>query len=180
VSKSTLIAIIIGVVVVILVVGIAVFTKRAPQQYGIAANTGQTTAPAPKVPVTREAAPQNIVVPDQNTKNVPQNVALPDVVTPSSPTSNLRSFEIKAQNDEFTPNTVVVKLNDYTRINITAVDKNYDLTQPDYGIKLAIPKGQTKVLELTVSATGKFTFYCASCGGPTTGPIGYLVVANQK
>lgn len=179
-SKNTLIAIVVGVAVVILVVGIAVFTKKGPQQYGTAGNAGvssQTAAPA--APVTREPAPQNIVVPNQNTKNVPQNVALPDVVTPSSPTSNLRSFEIKVQNNEFVPNTVIVKLNDLTQINITAVDKNYDFTQPDYGIKLAIPQGQTKVLKLTVSATGKFTFYCASCGGPTTGPIGYLVVANQ-
>jgi len=175
-TKGKIIVIIVAVVVV-LVVGVIVLMKRSPQSY--LPSLGGAPA-APKGPTTREAPPQNIVVPE-SASTTPKGVAAPTVVAPANVanTASYRSFNLKAENNAFTPNTVIVKQGDTTDINITAVDKDYDFTQPDYGFKEPLPKGQTKKIQFGATAAGKFTFYCASCGGPEKGPVGYIIIAPK-
>lgn len=124
---------------------------------------------------TRTKAP-DVVVPDANATNLPKNVAKPETVIPSG-SAAIRIFEIKADANKFTPDTLIVNNRDTLKIKLTAVDKDYDFTQPDYGLLNYLAKqGQTRTIEFGTSAPGKFTFYCASCGGPDKGPVGYLVI----
>ncbi|MEK7508079.1 MAG: cupredoxin domain-containing protein [Patescibacteria group bacterium] len=133
-------------------------------------------------PVTREAPPKDIVVPDTDSQNLQQNIAKPEVVSRASQTNNssYRSFDIKIERDAFMPDTIIVYEGDTTNINVTAVDKDYDFTQPDYGFKVLIKKGETKKIQFGATAAGRFLFYCDSCGGPDKGPRGYVVIASKK
>lgn len=166
--------------VIVIVVGVILLVKRTPSTYGPNAPAGGAAA-KPSGPVTREAAPQNVVVPSKDSKGVPQNVALPTNVSPASQTSDasFRGFSIKADNNEFIPNTVIVRQGDVADITVTAVDKDYDWSQPDYGFKTPIPKGTSKRIQFGATASGKFTFFCSVCGGPQKGPVGYLIVAQK-
>jgi len=168
-------AIIVVVIVVVVVALLFIFVWRGPQKIG---------APTPGTPGTGSATRQSIAsgtvaVPEVGAKDVPQNVAVPQNVLPAAQTgaAKLRTFSIRANNDEFSPDTVIVNLGDTVRLDLTAVDKNYDFFQPDYGLKnSSIGKGQTAHVAFQATAAGKFTFYCVSCGGPAKGPVGYLEV----
>lgn len=179
-NRNKIISIAVGVVVVIFVVVVAVSRRSAPGG-GVTPSVGGDADKTPSGPVTREAPPQNIAVPDKGAKNVSPNVAVPNVVSTgnSANTISYRSFNIKAEGGGFSPSTVIVKQGDTTEINITAVDRDYDFTQPDYGFRVPIPRGTTKKIQFAATAAGKFTFFCSICGGPSNGPVGYVVVAPK-
>lgn len=178
-SKNKIIGIVIAVIVVA-AVGILLFTKGVPQAGLTTAPAGNAPKAAPSGPVTREAAPANVVVPSQTSKDVPQNVALPEVVAGNpNQDSSFRSFDIKADGDKFTPDTAIVRQGDTLNMNVTAVDKDYDVFQPDYGIKVKIPKGATEKVQFQATDSGKFLFYCVLCGGPSKGPTGYIIIAPK-
>jgi len=174
-QKKT-ITIIVAVVVIALFIGASFFIKRSPSPIPQAG-----TPAADEGPKTRSAPPQNVVVPEKNSANVPENVAKPQIVNPSSPTSqaNFRSFDLGVDGDKFVPDTVIVRAGDTIRLNITAVDKNYDFTQPDFGFSAPLLKGQEKVIAFGATAAGKFTFFCKSCGGPDKGPVGYIIISQN-
>ena len=125
-------------------------------------------------------APAKIVVPEKGSP-VAANVAPPETVGAAAPgsSSDYRSFTVKINLNAFVPDTVIVNQGDVAHVNITAVDHDYDFFQPDYGLSAVIPKGQTKTIQFGATASGKFTFYCKSCGGPEQGPVGYLVIAPK-
>ncbi len=139
-------------------------------------------APETEVPQKKSAtwsiAPVTIAVPEKG-DSAPQNIAIPQVVGAAAPAvkASYRGFTVTGDGGKFAPDTVIVRKNDTVRITVAAVDQTYDVTQPDYGIHLSVPKGETKWTEFEATAVGKFTFYCAACGGPDAGPIGYLIVA---
>ena len=130
---------------------------------------------------TRQPAPATVVVPDKETE-VPAYVAKPKSVSPAAlgVEAKLRIFEITATATVFTPDTVVVNQGDVVRIKVTALDGDYDLDQPDYGFSQSIRNGEVKPLEFQASAAGVFKFFCPSCGGPTKGPLGSLIVVPKK
>lgn len=183
-DKKNIVGISVAVVAVAVVL-IVVVSGLNKQRNGIPVKQapGDLSSQTEKI-VTREASPKDIVVPNKDSKIFPENVAKPSIVAPGSPTNNssYRSFDIKAVNNEFTPNTIIVNEGDTMNINVTAVDKDYDFTQPDFGFKMVIKRGKTEKIQATfpVGASGKFTFYCASCGGPAKGSLGYIIVASRK
>lgn len=166
------------VAVVIAVAIVAVALVLYFSQKNVGGPSG--AAPAEQINPTRTSAPAGLVVPGEGDKNVPAGVAVPQSVSAGSPTDpsvSHRSFLIRAAGNQFSPNTVIVKIGDTVNISLTAVDKNYDFTQPDYGFKASIPKGKTGRIDFAATVSGKFIFYCASCGGPAKGPVGYIVIA---
>ena len=184
-NKTTIAAIVIGVVVV---GGLIVFMAMGPAgQPGATSGIGNVTSsvgtPVAGEPssATRAAVPTGVVVPGTGAQDVPAGVAVPQVVTPAAPgvAANLRAFTMTETASAFTPDTVVVKSGDTVDISITATGGNRDFTQPDYGLSLAIASGATRKLEFQATAVGKFTFYCASCGGPDKGPVGYIIVTAK-
>lgn len=130
--------------------------------------------------LTRTDVPKGVVVPSATSTDVSKGVAVPKIVAPGSEGNADAAFRdfgvLKIEANRFDPDTVIVKKGDILRVNIQAVDKAYDFIQPDYGINLAIGKGETRLLEFWGGEEGRFTFYCGSCGGPEKGPVGYFIV----
>ena len=173
-----------GIIGVIVLVFVAIFLfafVKGPS--GTIPGGGGTGSEAePPGPVTREAPPKNVVVPGAGAENVPENVAVPQSVSPTAAHrggAQNRSFEVQISGNKFEPDTVIVNKGDTVRISVTAVDKNYDYFQPDYGFKIVLKKGESNFTQFDATAAGRFTIFCESCGGPEKGPIGYLVVAEK-
>jgi heme/copper-type cytochrome/quinol oxidase subunit 2 len=74
---------------------------------------------------------------------------------------------------------VIVNQNDTVNLELTAVDAAYGFDQPDYGWNTAIPKGKTQAIQFQALQPGDFIFYCASCGGPASGPVGHIIVVAK-
>ena len=186
-SKTVLAWIGVGAVVVIVAVAAYyIMTGASVPAGGMGASRqggAGTTGPTPSS-ATITALPSggaNIAVPGQNATSVPQNVAAPTIVASGSPqgTTSYRSFNITETARAFTPSTIIVNQGDTVHINLTAQGGTYDFTQPDMGLKLTVPAGETKVVQFDADTAGKLTFYCASCGGPAKGPVGYIEVVAK-
>lgn len=171
--------ILVGAAVVVVVIVVAVLITRWAITPGSESSyapptTGKSTSSATVAPV-----PANAVVYDVGATGTPANVAVPQIQAPSAqndPSAQYRSYGIKIENGQFTPDTVVLNYGDVIDLEITAVDGNYDFTQPDFGWHSNIAKGATQRIQGSASAKGKFTFYCKSCGGPSKGPVGYIII----
>ena len=179
-KRVALIAVAVIVVVAVILVFIMVGKKgSAPAANDNNINAENATASSGTA--TRLPAPANVIVPDAGAQNVSADVAVPQVVSAAAPgaDSKYRSFNIIVQNGEFMPSTIAVNLGDTVDLQIGAVGGNYDFTQPDYGLRVSLQNGQNKKVEFAAMSSGKFVFYCSSCGGPAKGPMGYLVVAGK-
>jgi heme/copper-type cytochrome/quinol oxidase subunit 2 len=179
---------IIAVAVVVVVAGVGIYYWSGGNKTGssalvpVAGTTGSAgTGTVTSASATIQLVPSNVVVPVQNASSVPAGVAAPTIVTPGSPSGSTkyRSFSINISGGAYTPNTVIVNQGDTVHISLTAVGGSYDFTQPNYGLSLTIPEGQTKPVQFDADTAGKFTFYCASCGGPAKGPTGYIEVVAK-
>ena len=129
---------------------------------------------------TKSAVPKDIKIPEAGEKTSPE-IAAPGIVVPAAPgvSSKFRNFDIKAENNTFIPSTIIVGLEDNVEIKFTAVDKPYDVTFPDYGMKLAVKKGETRTMGFQAVLAGKFTYYCDVCGGLDSKAKGFIIVAGQ-
>ena len=163
--------IVIGVIVLVILVLVVVL---------ILGNRGENTIGEKTGSSTRTVLMGKVAVPGTDSEDFPANVAKPLVVASLNEegTTNLRVFHVEIKNDTFTPDTIIVRRGDLLRLEVSAIDKNYDITQPDYGSYLSIPRGATKKVSFGVSATDKFTLFCKSCGGPELGPVGWLIVTE--
>jgi len=141
---------------------------------------GRGELPRPPISKTRSEASGNIQVPEKDSV-VPEGVAKPTFTAPASAKTDadIRKFLIEAKGGEFIPSTVIVRQGDSVRIEVTAVDREYDFIQPDYGLRAVMRRGETKTIAFGATAPGKFIFYCERCGGPAKGPIGEIVVAPR-
>ena len=176
---------------VIVILSVILFLPRAktapPVQSGnsLALNGGGSSIPQS---ATAAPVPADATVPNMGDKNVAGGVAVPQVQTaahPSGGDASLRQFAISVDNnnalgkDAFSPDTVIVKKGDIIDLEITAVNKDYDFTQPDYGFySIPLPKGTATKIQFQALNAGKFTFYCTSCGGPGKGPVGYVTITE--
>jgi len=149
-----------------------------------------STPPAPSAesptnqppPVTREPlTDKNIAIPEKGDTNQPADVAVPGQTGPASPKgdSSFRGYTLQAAGGKFMPSEFIFKQGDIVRIDFTAADRSYDFTQPDYGIHVAVNKGETKTIEFQASASGKYTFYCDSCSDITPRPVGILTIVPK-
>lgn len=175
---STQNKIILGVVGLVFVLTLAtILLFRKSNEASTTGPTSKSTSTSP----TRSEVPVNVVVPGANDTSTVPGVAVPKVVIQAAPNvlASFRSFDIKVNGDTFIPNTFIIKEGDTVHLSITAVDKAYDFTQPDYGFKLLLPQGKAKILEFAAVNTGKFIFYCEKCGGPNKGPVGSFIITPK-
>jgi heme/copper-type cytochrome/quinol oxidase subunit 2 len=184
-NKKEIIIIAVAIVVVAAGVGIYYWSgNRTENNSGTVPTEGIGSSAGIPSSTTMQALPSggaNIVVPEQNASSVPAGVAAPMIVASGSPSgsTSYRSFDISVSGSAFSPNTMIVNKGDTVHINLTAVGGNYDFTQPDMGLSLSVSKGRTKVVQFDANMVGKLTFYCASCGGPAKGPMGYIEVVGE-
>lgn len=145
---------------------------KAPIEEGAPAEeVGEAVIP------TREEVPENIVVPEVGAE-VEEDVAVPQTVAETTPgaETKLRHFEIKAENNLYTPSTIIVNKGDLIDIEFKAVDKKYDFVLPDYGIEQVAEPGQRKFINFQAVNEGKFLFYSDLYGGPEGEMKGYIIV----
>jgi heme/copper-type cytochrome/quinol oxidase subunit 2 len=190
-KKEMIIAAAAAVVIVVVIVAFIAVGKRGnvpsvvnnnSQATGSPASvSGSATSASTSAPVTRLPVPANVVVPDAGAQNVAQGIAVPQVEAAASPVGNnkYRSFNIIIQNGQFMPDTIAVNLGDVVNLNLSAVGANYDFTQPDYSLGVPVPAGGNVRKQFQANVSGKFVFYCSTCGGPAKGPVGYLIVTGQ-
>lgn len=156
-------------------------TSSSEQSSGVGASTGLPGTPAsstsPGIPAVA-AVPPNTSVPDEGATDAPPDVAVPVTQSAGNPagTVSYRSFNISIDDGAYDPSTVIVKQGDTVNLELTAVDANYEFTQPNYGFNDSIMKGETQTIQFQALRSGDFTFYCESCGGPSKGPVGHLIV----
>jgi plastocyanin len=107
-------------------------------------------------------------------------IAVPSIVTPAAPgaSASFRSFSISGDGGRFVPAEIIARLNDIVHVNFTAVDKDYDIVFPSYGMRQAAKKGETKILEFQAVSEGSYTYYCDSCGGAKSPASGKIIVVK--
>ncbi len=187
-SKRTLIWI--GVVTVVVIVSVVAyyFATGTPLPGSGVNGSGPNGASSAQGSVASSTTAQplpsggaNIAVPGQNATSVSQGIAAPTIVASGSVSgvTSFRSFNITETATAFSPATIIVNQGDTVHINLTAQGGAYDFTQPDLGLRLALKSGQTKLVQFDALLSGKFTFYCSSCGGPAKGPVGYIEVVAK-
>jgi heme/copper-type cytochrome/quinol oxidase subunit 2 len=150
-------------------------TAVAPGIGTVGSNSGGSVAPSSP---TRAPVPSGVIVPNAGATGTLAGVAVPAIQSPGDPEGNVsyRSFNIVIKNGAFSPSTIAVREGDTVNLEITAADANYSFTQPDYGFNKPIAKGKTQIIQFQALESGDFTFYCGSCGGPSKGPVGHLIV----
>jgi len=162
------------IVGIILVLIITTFVLFKPTQKILSPTP--TPVGGPSSP-TRSDVPKDAKVYDVG-ESAPEGIGIPISVSEYGLTK-LRSFNMQIEKNTFMPNTFSCYEGEVLKISITAVDKDYDVIQPDNGFKLIIKKGESKFLEGQMNAVGKFTFYCESCGGLNSKAIGYIIVVPK-
>ncbi|MDI3496520.1 MAG: hypothetical protein PWQ35_541 [Patescibacteria group bacterium] len=131
----------------------------------------------------RQVVPAGVVVPEPGTEiaeELKDIVAVPTEVVPTSKDSdnNIRLFKIRGEGNKFIPSQIIANYNDDVQIEITAIDKDYDLILQGYNMKQNIPQGLTKNLSFQAVEEGRFIYYCESCGGKEAGAFGEIVIVK--
>jgi heme/copper-type cytochrome/quinol oxidase subunit 2 len=186
-SGKKIAVIVLAIAIVAVIITTAVLWYGSANTNQAANNTGTgSTGSAPggtgaSVSITRSnVVPAGVVAPNKGATAL-ADVAIPVVQGSGDPSGNVdyRSFSIAIQNGAYTPDTVIVNQGDTVNLEITAVDGNYGFDQPDYGLSATIAKGKTQIVQFQALAPGNFTFYCPSCGGPSKGPVGHIMVVAK-
>lgn len=128
---------------------------------------------------TREVVQNAIAAPDVNATSVPEGVAVPTNVSQLSGPGGeaaLRNFEIKAEGGKFSPNTIVVNDGDIITIHLTAVDGDYNIFFPDFGVFQAVSQGQTVKRQFQATPFGQYEFFCKDCNNDAKGTL----IVNEK
>ncbi len=88
-----------------------------------------------------------------------------------------KTFNITAQQWQFTPSTITVDEGDSVTLNVTSTDVTHGFSIPDFGVSETLSPGQTTTVTFTANKDGSFSFSCSvSCGSGHSGMRGTLVV----
>lgn len=108
-------------------------------------------------------------------------IAIPETVVSASANSDVkrRIFEVKLNNNIFTPKNIIVRQGDLVNIKFQALDKDYNIVVPDYNLKMEIKAGQSKSMSFTASKAGTFPYYCPDCGGLESSAQGLMIISEE-
>lgn len=187
----TIIGIIIFIALIIIVAVLTSQKAKTPGTSPVGGNTNVTDTTGDKSAdmktevkdVFREEVPTDIKIPEVGEKLTEAEAkitAVPTVVTAAAPgvSAQFRSFNIKAENNVFTPSKIIGRVGDTIHVNFTAVDKSYDIIFPSYNMKQTAKQGETKILEFQAVQNGSYTYYCEMCGGPDSSTKGNIIIAE--
>lgn len=111
---------------------------------------------------TREVLSERIATPDPGATDVKPNVAVPVNLTPVG-SGFIRTFELKGEGDKIVPDTIVVNDGDLVKFIFTAVDKDYVISFPDFGLGPTVKKGESARFQLQATPFGEYKFTCSTC-----------------
>ncbi len=164
------------------VLGVVALVVVSDQNAGIFSPPAPTGAQPTPIPPEFAPVPPNVEVLEKGEKTTNRDIAVPVSVTPSTtdPNAKVRTFSIRASNNVFDPNTIVVNVGDTVIIKFTAVGKAYDLTSPMLNLKISAKKGETKTGKFEATTEGKYLFYCDLCGGQNSSTNGYIIIVPKE
>lgn len=178
--------IVIAVVILIILIGIWAFNQPRDEREEAEQEEGGEIAQEDSIESDpfQDALPDNIVVPDidmELTEEEAKIIAIPNVVSAAAPgvEAKFRSFDVVGEGGRFVPSNIIVNKGDTVHINFTAVDRDYDIQFPSYGMKQFAKIGQTKILEFQAVTAGNFIYYCESCGGIDSTARGNIIVSGE-
>ena len=91
--------------------------------------------------------------------------------------SKIKDINLEAYQYGFSPDPVVVKKGDIVRLTVTSRDITHGVYIKEYGIKLAVKKGEAKKAEFFADKSGKFNIICSVyCGSGHSKMRGKLIV----
>ena len=94
-----------------------------------------------------------------------------------SKAEEVKTFEVKADDYKFIPETITVNKGDKVIIKALSVDKDHGFYIKQYKIKQLMPKGQWVTIEFTADKKGEFTIRCSKfCGWKHFWMTGKLIV----
>lgn len=97
--------------------------------------------------------------------------------TPQEPIGEAREIEVTAQQFEFIPNPIRVKVGENIRLKITSVDVDHGFSLPEFGINEILSPGGTITVEFQATEIGEFEFSCSVfCGSGHSNMRGKLIV----
>lgn len=132
-------------------------------------------------PIVRGEVPTDVFVPEPTmtlTDEQKKIVAVPEVSAPAAPgvSSKLRIFNLVGENNQISPYVIAVRDGDSVRINLQAIDQDYDLTIPDLGMQIVVSQGSDRNLGFQANGVGSLDFYCQRCGGSADNPQGNIFI----
>ena len=163
---------VIGIILGILIVGAVIYVSQNKNKAGNQENVeeaGKTKNPNALETIaggTREKIKNDIKTPEP-TDSVPSG----DVAVPKSAVrvgeekqAAIRTFEIRGEGGAFVPSTIVVDELDVIEIELKAVDNDYDIFFPDFGIIKTAKRGTTEKIQFQAYPFGEYKFGCGeSC-----------------
>ncbi|MDP3784586.1 MAG: cupredoxin domain-containing protein [bacterium] len=177
--------VVIVVVLGILVVGgVVFFSQKGPKDGG--AEVGQEEKRAVKNPDaletveggTREKIKTEVKTPEPTDEAQSEDIAVPKaaIKVGEEKQSAIRIFELRGENEKFSPSTIVVNELDVVEIELNAVDRDYDIFFPDFGVIKTAKKGTTEKIQFQAYPFGEYAFKCKElCKAE-----GKLIVNPQK
>jgi cytochrome c oxidase subunit 2 len=94
-----------------------------------------------------------------------------------SKAEELKTFEVKAENYKFNPDTITVNKGDKVIIKAIAIDKDHGFGIKAFNINEPLPKGELISIEFTADKKGEFTIRCTKfCGWKHFKMKGKLIV----
>lgn len=89
----------------------------------------------------------------------------------------VKTFEVKAEDYKFIPDTITVNQGDRVIIKATAIDKDHGIGIKEFNINEPLPKGEWVTIEFTADKKGEFTIHCTKfCGWKHFWMSGKLIV----
>lgn len=184
-NKKTSIIIVIAVGI-ISIIGMFMFAQNREGGKGLFGEREKGTAETPANPDalttveggTRKIIQTNIQTPEPNEAAPSADVAVPKGVSVIGEKKQiaLRTFGMRGENGAFSPRTLVVNDLDVIEIEFTAVDADYDIFFPDFGVLKKIGAGSTAMLQFQAPDFGEYEFGCKElCKGK-----GKLIVNKRQ
>lgn len=161
----------VGIIVVLLVVGVAVFMMR---------NKSQTSQTEDSMTEVKEGESMND---DQSTNTAPSG-AMTETSTATESSmamedSTVKTFNIEAGSFYYKPNVINVKKGDKVKIVMHSNDMMHDFNIDELNVKLPVTKsGETNTVEFTADTAGTFEFYCSIGQHRAQGQVGTITVTE--
>jgi cytochrome c oxidase subunit 2 len=94
-----------------------------------------------------------------------------------SKAEEVKTFEVKAEDYKFSPDTITVNQGDKVIIKAIAVDRDHGFGIKELNIDQALPKGKWVTIDFTADKKGEFTIRCTKfCGLKHFSMTGKLIV----
>ncbi|EKD79088.1 MAG: hypothetical protein ACD_41C00174G0001 [uncultured bacterium] len=141
-------------------------------------NTVNTSGDSLLVPVDPNSdVDETVVVGEAEDADVGVNEDEAENDGPDEAAPVTQTFDIVAQQFEFSPSSITVNQGDTVILKLTTADVPHGFSLAQFGVSETITPGKTKTVEFVADEVGTFTFACTVvCGAGHAGMSGTIVV----